>query len=120
MELEEGGGVRSARLGGRGFLSDPAPFSYGVFDCGTMSITHRRTVGDAPIRIVEGSYAQHPIFGDYAHLKVFSTVDEEEQLTRIVKRNGHTLAARFRAEWIPMEESYFQAFCIPTSAHIRV
>ena len=60
-----------------------------------------------PIRIVEGVYALHPRFGDYADLTVFCDVDATEQMRRINKRNGKVMAKRFEQEWIPMEERYF-------------
>ncbi|MBR4873950.1 MAG: hypothetical protein IKV00_08955, partial [Clostridia bacterium] len=101
-------------------LRDTAPFSYGVFDCSVMEITGKRPVEAAPVRVVEGSYAHHPAFGDYADIKVFSNVDAEEQMTRIKARNGAAMAARFRDEWIPREEAYFSAFRIREGAHVTV
>lgn len=101
-------------------LKAAAPFSYGVFDCSVMEITGKRPVDAHPVRIVEGSYAHHPAFGDYADIKVFSHVDAEEQMARIRLRNGEAMATRFRDEWIPREEAYFNAFRIRESAHVTV
>lgn len=101
-------------------LAEPGAFSYRVFDCGRMDFGGERAVSDAPLRIVEGSYAHHPAFGDYAHVKVFSTVDAEEQMARILRRNGAALAERFRTEWIPKEETYFRTREIEKSAHLCV
>ena len=101
-------------------LSRPDAFSYRVFDCGRMALDGERTVAAAPIRIVEGSYAHHPAFGDYAHVKVFCTVDAEEQMARILRRNGVAMAERFRTAWIPMEESYFRAYHVEGAADLRM
>jgi hypothetical protein len=67
---------------------------------------------------VEGSYAHHPRFADYADLRVFSTVDETEQMSRILSRNGERMAEMFRTRWIPMEEAYFHHFGIREMADI--
>lgn len=99
-------------------LAAPEGFSYRVFDCGRMTLDGERAVANAPVRIVEGSYAHHPAFGDYAHIKVFCTVDADEQMARILRRNGAAMAERFRTEWIPMEEAYFSAYDIRGKADI--
>ena len=101
-------------------LHRPEPFSYGVFDCSRMTMNGIRAVDDAPIRIVEGSYAHHPAFGDYAHLRVFCTVDAVAQMARVLARNGAHLAERFEKEWIPMEERYFAANKTCEQAHIVI
>ena len=93
-------------------------FSYRIFDCGQMDFAGERTIPAAPIRIVEGSYAHHPTLGDYADLRVFTSVDEGEQMARILRRNGEGMAEMFRTRWIPMEEAYFSAFGIREQADI--
>lgn len=95
-------------------------FSYGVFDCGIMDISWKREIGESEWRIVEGSYSHHPKFGDYADLRVFCSVSRDEQMRRIIIRNGEKMASRFKNEWIPMEEKYFDAFKIRESAHVLV
>ena len=91
-------------------------FSCRVFDCRQMDYSGVREISAAPIRIVEGSYAHHPALGDYADLRIFSHVDADEQMTRILRRNGEQLAEMFRTRWIPMEEAYFTAFSIREQA----
>jgi uridine kinase len=94
------------------YIGEMKAFSYGVFDCGCMSIQGERLIGESDWRIVEGSYSHHPKFGEYADIKVFCTVSPEEQMKRILSRNGERMAERFKKEWIPMEERYFDAFDI--------
>ena len=101
-------------------VDKPAPFSYGVFDCSIMDLAGERAIGESCWRIVEGSYSHHPKFGDYADLRVFCTVDPEEQMRRILARNGERMAARFKNEWIPMEEKYFSTFGIRESADLLI
>ncbi len=99
-------------------LSRPEPFSYRVFSCSVMDFGGEMEISTAPVRIVEGSYSQHPLFGDYADVKVFSMVEEKEQMDRILQRNGEQMAEMFRTRWIPMEENYFAAFSIAEKADI--
>lgn len=99
-------------------LRSGAAFAYRIFDCGQMDFAGQRDIPAAPIRIVEGSYAHHPALGDYADLPVFSTVEEGEQMARILLRNGAKMAAMFRTRWIPMEEAYFAAYAIREKADV--
>ena len=99
-------------------LSKAEPFSYRVFSCSVMDFDGEKEIGIVPIRIVEGSYSQHPLFGDYADVRVFAYVDGEEQMARILKRNGVEMAEMFRSRWIPMEEKYFTAFSVAEKADI--
>jgi hypothetical protein len=99
-------------------LTSGEGFTYRVFDCSRMDFHGLREIPAAPIRIVEGSYALHPELGDYAGLRVFSTVDEAEQMARILRRNGEKMAEMFRTRWIPMEEKYFSHFDIRGAADI--
>ncbi len=99
-------------------LSSGEEFSYRIFDCGIMDFGGRRTVKSAPLRIVEGSYSCHPKFGKYADITVFSYVTPEEQMRRIIERNGEKMAEMFRSRWIPMEEEYFEHYSISDNADI--
>ena len=101
-------------------LKQKDSFGYGVFDCGIMEISGERVINESEWRIVEGSYSHHPKFGNYADLRVFCAVSKEEQMKRILTRNGEKLAARFENEWIPMEEKYFNAFKIRESADLVI
>lgn len=99
-------------------LKSGGAFAYRVFDCGQMDFAGVREIPAAPVRIVEGSYAHHPALGDYADLRVFTSVDEAEQMARILRRNGEKMAEMFRTRWIPMEERYFEHFGIRERADI--
>lgn len=100
-------------------LRSPEPFTYRRFDCGKMALSGERTVESAAFRIVEGSYSCHPALGDYADVRVFSAVEPEEQTARIRRRDPE-LAERFFAEWVPMENAYFEAFNIREQADIVI
>jgi len=93
-------------------------FSYQRFDCKTKALADFVQVKKSPVVIVEGSYSHHPYFGDYADLKIFKTVDPDEQWRRILVRNGEAWGQPFKDKWIPLEEKYFEYFKIKESADI--
>ena len=74
------------------------------------------------INIVEGSYSQHPYFGEPYQLKIFCDVDEESQLENISSRigNNQELMEKFRNEWIPKEEEYIKANEIEEKADVYI
>lgn len=94
-------------------LPDVEGFTYGVFDCGTQCIARYVYVKQAEVNIIEGSYSLHPYFEDKADIKIFLSVDEEEQIKRISERNMKQQVQRFINEWIPKENSYFEKYDIP-------
>lgn len=80
-------------------------FSYRAFSCATQEFTSPIAVIPNKITIVEGSYACHSSLREHYDLKVFLTVEPEEQMRRLWERNGN-YAEVFRQKWIPLEESY--------------
>lgn len=99
-------------------------FTYRRFDCSIMQLGEERVVpalnSQMPLRIVEGAYSFHPILGDYADIKVFSDIEYNEQLARILERNGEERLEAFKTRWILMEEKYFAAFSVQELADIVV
>lgn len=93
---------------------------YKRFDCTSMSFGESIRISRTPVIIIEGSYAHHPYFGDYADLKIFKSVNAVEQMERIMLRNGCLQGQLFKDKWIPMEEKYFSAFRIIEKADIRI
>lgn len=90
-------------------LCSEEPFSYSPFDCKTQSLMEPVPVNPRPVNIIEGSYSCHPLLKDYYHLKIFLTTTPEEQMRRILLRNGAERAPMFREKWIPLEEQYFSS-----------
>lgn len=93
-------------------LNDKNGLDYQVFDCGRKALGERRHVPHKILNIVEGSYSQHPYFGDCYDLRFFCGVEPEEQLRRIKQRNGAEMLEMFQKKWIPMENRYLEAFGI--------
>ncbi len=101
------------------FLRDGG-FSYRPFLCSSMSYGEAKTVPAAPVIIVEGAYAMHPAFGEYADVTVFFSIDPEEQKRRVLHRGGPKAWEDFRTRWIPMENAYHEAFQTRRRAQIIV
>ncbi len=93
-------------------------FTYQRFDCSKMELGEFCEVKAADYTIIEGSYSQHPKLPDYADLKIFLSIDEKEQMLRIIKRNGSEKAKIFKSKWIPLEEAYFLAHNIEKKADL--
>ena len=89
-------------------LRNAKTFSYRKFDCSKMALGKSCTVNPAKWLIVEGAYSLHPLFGNYADLKIFFDIAPEEQMKRIRQRNGEQKAKIFASRWIPMEENYIR------------
>ncbi|MDE6764552.1 MAG: uridine kinase [Oscillospiraceae bacterium] len=93
-------------------LSEGKHFSYRKFDCEKMELSSEIDVSSSPVTVVEGSYSCHPALWEFYDLRIFFTVEPQEQLRRIQIRNGSETAVRFRDRWIPLEEKYFDVYKI--------
>lgn len=95
------------------YLHDETGFSYRPFDCSIRKYSNTlRRIEPCELIICEGSYSLHPSFGRYYDLAVFSDISGDEQIRRIRERDGEQMLTRFKNEWIPMEEVYFESFDI--------
>ena len=94
-------------------------FSYRPFDCKTFTFSEPVEVVPKRLNIIEGSYSQHPYFGDVYDLKILLTVSPEIQRQRIAQRPAH-LHEQFFTRWIPMENRYLEAFAIREGCDIIV
>ena len=92
-------------------LKTGTSFSYRPFDCKTFTLASPVSITPKKLTIIEGSYCNHPHFGNPYDLKIFLTITPELQRQRILKRPAF-LHQRFLDEWIPMEQLYFSHFGI--------
>lgn len=88
-------------------LKTGQPFSYRPFDCKSFTLADPINVPPKKLNIIEGTYSQHPYFGEAYDFKILLDVDEETQRQRILKRPTH-LHKQFFEEWIPMENRYLE------------
>lgn len=119
---EKGGNIHYER-----FMKEVIPyigyknsFVYRCFDCSTMDYSKVKTIRKSDFIIIEGSYSNHPFFGDYSDFNIFMDITSEKQLERIVFRNGLYEAKKFYEDWIPMEELYFSEFKIEDKSDLII
>lgn len=91
-------------------LSKGENINYRKFDCSTMKIGEEIKITPKKLTVIEGAYSMHPEFSKYYDFSVF--LENDNQKTRIIDRNGLKLAQRFFDEWIPLENKYFLSFNI--------
>lgn len=101
-------------------LSSEKAFSYPYFANHSLVINRKRRVRRSPWRIVEGSYSQHVVFGDYADVRVFMRTDKATQRSRVVARDGVRLAPSYFRIWIPQEDEYFEYFKLWEKADVLI
>ena len=89
-------------------LSKGLPVKYRPFECHKMDFGNEILLAPKKINIVEGSYSCHYALRGYYDYTFFLTVSEDEQMRRIVNREGKEKAKIFRDKWIPLEEMYFK------------
>ena len=92
-------------------------FSYRPFDCKTFTLSEPVSISPKKLTIIEGSYCNHPYFGDPYDLRIFLSVTPQLQHQRILERPAF-LHQRFFEQWIPMEQTYFSHFEIPQKSNI--
>ena len=98
------------------------PVRWNRFNCsdGTMI---PREMPAADVVVIEGSYSHHPYLREKLIQKnallVYISIDSEEQLHRIEKRDPE-LIHMFETRWIPLEKSYFEAYDIQGSADVVI
>lgn len=101
-------------------LSSEKAFSYPYFANHSLVLNRKRRVRRSPWRIVEGSYSQHVVFGDYADVKVFVRCARPTQRSRVVARDGVRLAPSYFRIWIPQEDEYFEFFRLWEKADVLI
>ncbi len=101
-------------------LKSGRSFSYQPYCCKTGQMAEPVQVSACEVNIVEGSYSCHPALWEHYDLHIFLDISPQEQMRRIVLRNGEEAAQRFKTLWIPLEEKYFKEFDIASACEIRL
>ncbi len=99
-------------------LKSGTAFEYKPFNCQTCSLGQNIVVKKQDINVIEGSYSMHPLFAHIYNLRVFLSINYDEQLRRIKLRNGEEWLKEFEQKWIPMENKYFECFSIKNRCDI--
>lgn len=85
---------------------------YKPYNCKINNFEREIKLPLCDITIIEGSYALHPKFGEYYDLAIFVEVSKEEQIKRIILRNGQDQLTIFKEKWLKFENTYFEGFSI--------
>lgn len=101
-------------------LQNDLSVSYRPFCCSTMDYGDTISLPSKPLTVVEGSYSMHPKLRSLYDYSVFLSCSYEQQLMRIRARNGEEMLENFTARWIPMENSYFDAFQVRKSCSLTI
>lgn len=91
-------------------LKEGKNFAYRPYNCQRQQLSEPIEISPKKITIIEGSYSCHKSLWEYYDLRIFLTVEPEEQLRRIKAREGIQKAEIFREKWIPLEEKYFATY----------
>ena len=83
-------------------------FSYRKYDCKSKSLDESVRVEPKKLNVIEGVYSIHPTLSRFYDLKIFLSIDKEEQIRRISERENPSILKRFIEEWIPLEDEYFK------------
>lgn len=81
--------------------------AYQKFNCQTAVLGDLVAYPSKKLTIIEGVYSMRDEFFGAYDLTIFLSIDPTEQLDRILKRNGAAMQHRFKTEWIPLENEYF-------------
>ena len=94
--------------------------SHRRFIRGIMALSEPVSTEVGDCIILEGSYSCHPLLQKYSDLKIFMDIDPEEQLKRVLARDGISKYDEFKEKWIPLEENYFNAYDIRSICDIII
>lgn len=86
------------------------PFTYETYNCKTGEYTTTDVIQPKKLSIVEGVYSMHPELIKYYDYTIFLDVRRPKQLERLTKRSNAGTLAKFKNEWIPLEDKYFDAY----------
>lgn len=101
-------------------LSKNESIQYRRFDCSTATLLPARTMEPKKLNVIEGAYSMHPLLEKYYDISLFLDITSDLQIKRITKRNSPDMATRFFAEWIPMEQQYFDTMKVKQRCSIII
>lgn len=89
--------------------------TYQPYFCRTDSLKEAVQVQPKELTVIEGSYSHHPELAELYDLKIFLTCSKEEQRRRLMLREENRFHF-YEERWIPMEERYYKACHVKSSA----
>jgi len=122
--LQPGGNVHYERFAKEVLerLEPGKPVCWNRFNCSDGTLNPRE-IPAADVIVIEGSYSHHPALREKLiqrnALLVYLSIDGDEQLRRIEKRDPG-LRHMFETRWIPLEKNYFEAYDIQGTADLVI
>lgn len=113
-----GGNVHFERFNEEVIPTLRSDIKYRHFNCSLMDYDEIIELPLKTVTIVEGTYSDHPVFGKYYDLLIYLGIKKEEQLDRIMKRDGEFLLNKFINEWLKYESLYFNEYQTEEKANI--
>lgn len=95
-------------------------FYYYRYNCKLSKLDKKILITKKNINIVEGVYSSHKYFNEHIDFIIFLDIDYDVQLKRILNRNGKEMLERFKNEWIPLENAYFDYYKIKDKAKLYI
>lgn len=95
-------------------------FRFNIYDCKNLSLFESGKVFHKRLNIVEGVYSMHPELNSYYDYRVFLDVTEDKKHSRILNRSNEKKLQRFKDEWIPMENSYFDTYKVKENCDLVI
>ncbi len=89
------------------------PVRYHKYDCMSDRLLPEETLSHSSILIIEGSYCSLPSIRQYADLSLFLNAPWEIRKRRLEQRESKASLKMFYDRWIPLENAYFGAYCLP-------
>lgn len=89
--------------------------SYRPYSCKEDRLLDPVDIPACGVTILEGSYANLPAIRPHAKVRLFLRLGKQEQMQRLLAREGEAHLPMFLERWIPLEEAYFAAYSLPDS-----
>ncbi len=87
-----------------------------AYDCGKNTYYEKELILTDKV-LLEGVYSQHKYFQELIDYRALMIVNEKTQLARIENRS---MKERFLNEWIPLENKYFEEYCLVEKSDILI
>lgn len=93
---------------------------YCAYDCQKQTMLEEQHFERKMLNIVEGVYASHPRMLEIYHARIFLTLDQSTQRSRLIKREREANIEVFESTWIPKEEQYFKVHHIKSKSDLII
>ena len=94
--------------------------AYRRYDCHQDCLAPPEPLPRGNILILEGSYSNVPAIRAYADVRVFVATPENLRRERLEQRESPASLEMFKKRWIPLENTYFQAYGLPDEGMILI